>query len=501
MSINFIPNDPAAGAKAPPARVIKPRRTRPAGRSGFTYSHTSPQGVAQPGTPKFLFWQAREAGIAAVEAFEAAVGPHVAWQGKRKKLPLLQDAGIDLNAFYDRASFSFFHEAVGSRVFFSGESTDVVSHEVGHGLLDSVRPELWDVNFLEVGAFHEAFGDCIALLTALEDKPTRQKLLQAAPTLRKRNFVESTAEELSKAIGLAFPGHNASQPRHAFNSYQYQIPSTLPADGGPGVLINEVHSFGMLFTGPFWDLIANLFAAAPAKNEANLLAAARTAGRILVAGAKDAVVTPRFLQSVGRAMTLADQSLNGGAHRDKIRAAFARHGIALGSNALLAPSMVLAGTAPTGATLRDATRKDLLRRLGNVRGARLDVKPKDMAGTPMVAAVQTHAVSLSGIDPRLKGVVAMAQVPVLVGATGERAAVMGALPHPTEAEDEVRAFVQSLLAHNRIRIAAPAKAARAAPTHADHTTHAIATVGGKKVLRRVRFSCACHPGLRLFTDR
>jgi 3-hydroxyacyl-CoA dehydrogenase len=40
------------------------------------------------------------------------------------------------------------------KTFFSGASTDVVSHEVGHGLLDSIRPELWDAPFLEAGAFH-----------------------------------------------------------------------------------------------------------------------------------------------------------------------------------------------------------------------------------------------------------------------------------------------------------------------------------------------------------
>lgn len=493
MTINFIPNDPAAGSTAPAARQLKARPTRPAGRSGFTYSNTSRQGAADPGTPQFLFWQAREAAIAAVQAFEASAGPHKGWQGNRRKLALLQDVGVDLNAFYDRESFSFFREPVRGKLYFSGASTDVVAHEVGHGLLDSVRPDLWDVNFLEVGAFHEAFGDCMAILTALNDAPTRQALLAVAPDLRKRNFVESTAEELSKAIGLAIPRHNASEPRHAFNSFKYQIPSTLPSDGGPGALVNEVHSFGMLFTGPFWDLIANLFAAAPRQDDAALLGAARDAGKLLIAGIGKAVVTPRFMQSVGRAMTLADQTMNAGANRDRIRDAFARHGIALGSNALLAPSMALAGNAPRGATLGDATRKDLLRRLGSVRGAKLSLSATSMSGMRMVSAVQSRAISLSGLDPQLKGVVAMAQDPVMVGASGARAAVLGAMPHPADADSEVHAFVESLLAHKRIRLEKPTRAALAAATHADHTTHAVRSEAGRKILRRVRFSCACHP--------
>ena len=494
MPINFIPNDPDAGNAAPAMRAQAKRATRPASRSGFIYSHTSSAGVALPGTPRFLFWQAREAAIAAVQAWEASVGNHTAWQGNRKKLPLLQDEGEDLNAFYDRDSFSFFHQPVGNSVFFSGASTDVVAHEVGHGLLDSVRPDFFDVNFLEVGAFHEAFGDCMAMLTALNDSQTRQKLLLQAPTLRKRNFVESTAENLSRGIGLAIPGHNAAEPRHGFNTFKFQIPSTLPSNGGPGALINEVHSFGMIFTGCFWDLIANLFADSPQQTEATLLAAAQMAGRILITGAKAAVVTPRFMQSMGRAMTLADQTLNNGVNRERIRNAFGRHSILLGSNAMLAPSMALAGNAPQGAALGAATRKDLLRRMGNARGARLSLAAANVFGTPVVQAVQSRSVSLTGLAPQLNGVVAMAHEPVMVGASGARAAVMGGMPNSADTDSEVHAFVASLVEHRRIAFPKATRGAAAAmPSHVQHTTHVVRNVGGKKVLQRVRFACACHP--------
>jgi len=491
MTVNFIRNDPAAGPAAPAMSQKATLPTRPASRSGFIFSNNSPEGVAAPGTPQFLFWQARDATIAAVQAWEASAGPHTAWQGNRKKLPLLQDEGVDLNAFYDRTSFSFFHQQVGNQTFFSGASTDVVSHEIGHGLLDSVRPDFFEVNFLEVGAFHEAFGDCLAMLTALSDLETRQKLLVAAPDLRRRNFVESTAEQLAKGIGLAFPGHNAAEPRHAFNTFKFQIPSTLPSNGGPGALINEVHSFGMIFTGCFWDLIANLFGASASKDEAALLAAAQLAGQILIAGAKGALVTPRFLQSVGRAMTLADQTMNGGANRNHIGDAFARHDIMLGSNAMMAPSMALTGAAPRGAKLGAAARQDLRRRMGNVRGARLSVSTTNFFGMRAVSAVQTRYVPLGSLDPKLRGVVAVAHEPVIVGSSGGRAAVMGAVPHVAETDSEVMAFVESLIAHKRIRYGGKARAAVTARDFPDHATHVVKSVGGKKVLQRVRFMCMC----------
>jgi len=64
MAINFIPNDPDAGAAAPGMRRKDPSPNRPSSSSGFTFSNQSAEGEADPGTPQFLFWQAREAAIA-----------------------------------------------------------------------------------------------------------------------------------------------------------------------------------------------------------------------------------------------------------------------------------------------------------------------------------------------------------------------------------------------------------------------------------------------------
>ena len=499
MSINFIPNNSAAGPTAPAMRVQPPRPNRPASKSGFKFTGASPEGTSAPVTPQFLFWQCREAALAAVETWEASAGPHTKWQGNRKKLPLLQDSGEDLNAFYDRESFSFFHQDVSGTTFFSGASTDVVAHELGHGLLDSARPEFFDVNFLEVGAFHEAFGDCIAILTALGDQETRQKLLTVTTDLRKRNFVESTAEDLSNGIRLLQPDHNAAEPRHAFNTLKFQLPTSLPSNGGPGALINEVHSFGMIFTGCFWDLIANLFGASASKTEATLLTAAQLAGAILIAGAKAAVVTPRFLQSVGRGMMLADQSLNGGANQDHIREAFKRHDILVGTSATLVPSMALAGSAPKGASLGAATRRDLVQRLGGGRGAKLRFTAANIFGTRVVNAVQTRNVPLGGLDRRLNGVVAIAHEPVIVGGSGGRASIMGAVPQAADTDSEVQSFVKSLLDHGRIDLGKPKKKKKGLVASVNsegdttHTTHVIKTEGGKKVLRRIRFRCGCCP--------
>jgi hypothetical protein len=502
VAINFIPNDPLAGSAAPALRSQAKRPNRPASRASFTLVNSSPEGTAQPGTPAFLFWQCREAGLAALGAWESFAGQFTRWQGNRKKLPLLQDDGVDVNAFYDRRSFSFFHRMIGNGTVFSGASTDVVAHEVGHGLLDAIRPELWDAPFLEAGAFHEAFGDCVAILTALGDRDTRVKLLASAPSLKKKNFVESTAEELSDAIRRLIPTHNAAEPRHAFNDFQFVIPETLPDDGGPGELINEVHSFGMLFSGSFYDLIAAIFTAETTKTEAKLLSAARTAGALLVEGARTAVITPRFFQSVGRAMVLADEVKNGGANRDRIRNAFLRHNIMLGANTLLAPVAALAGDAPTlgrKPKLGAKARKDLAARLGVKAGARLAIDTAEIAGQRFARVTHKQEVSLGPVSSRLKGVSVTADVPVMVGDSGGRAAVVGNLPETVSTEREVHAFVESLLNHNQIELSSAPRAKGAAARGAvgrtkkavSRETHRIRVVGRKKVLERVRFHCRC----------
>lgn len=507
MPINFIPNDPLALASLP-MRETEARRNRPAGRAGFTFVNQVSQGLFTPGTPGFLFWQCREAALAALETWETLNGNLNAWARSspdRRKLVLNQNAGIELNAFYDGESLSFFQFTTGTKTTFSGASTDVVAHEAGHALLDAIRPDLWSSTLPEPNAFHEAFGDCMAILTALFDQETRVALLAASPDLGTANFVEAAAEELSDAVRLALgANHPAAAPRHALNDFRWQLPTTLPTSGPPNVLISEIHSFGRIFSGCFYDLIRNIFNSFPVKNEETLLTAAQTAGKLLIKGAGSAPQTPRFFQAVGRAMAAADQALNGSANRDAIRNAFARHNITLGTNAMLSPRAALAGSAPkvaatkAGGILSATTRNDLRQRIGADPKSRLTVNALEIGGEQVAEAVNHREVSLTGLSERLKGVIAIAAEPVLVGGVGGRAAIMSALPESFTTTDEVHSFVSSLLKHDQIAFEQKRPKTRrtgvigaATAPSAPPTTHIVRTRGGKKILERVRFVCRC----------
>ena len=506
MAINFIPNDPVVVNKLP-MRQVTPRANRPSTRAGFNFFNVAVEGLFNPGTPEFLFWQTREAALLAIEVWENLNGNLSRWarSSNTRKLDLLQDAGDDLNAFYNGESLSFFHHTTGNRTTFSGASTDVVAHEAGHAFLDTVRLELFDSTITEHGAFHEAFGDCVALMVGLFDKDTRVALLNASANLASENFLETTAEDLAAGVKRAVgASHPASAPRQARNNFKFRLPTTLPTNGPPSVLTREIHSFGRIFSGCFYDTIRNIFNSSATKNEAALLKATQTAGKLLIAGAQKAPLTTRFFQAVGRAMVLEDQTTNASANRQAITDAFARHDITLGSSAMLAARATLAGSAPrfSGKTLlAAATVKDLKERIGAKPGSKFSFNVIELGDEKVAEAVHQREVPLKGLDSRLKNVVAIAPEPVLVKPEGGMAAIASALPDANTSTDEVHAFVEALLDHKRIafdglrrtaskRSAKKLIAAVASPDElVDIPTHTIVKRGGKEVLTRIRYLC------------
>jgi hypothetical protein len=493
MAINYIPNDPLVVGDAP-MRVHTPRPDRPAGRAGFHYYDTSPAARYPAGTAEFLFWQCSEAALAAMEVWDELDGPPRRW-ATRKYLDLLQDAGTELNAYYDRRSLSFFKWTTGSKTTYSGASVDVVAHETGHALLDIIRPDLWDSYFTETNAFHEAFADCIAILTALHDRKSREAMLSVSPDLWSEHFLEATAEDLSDGVRREYgPQHPASAPRHAYNWFSWQLPSTLPTVAPPATLSSEIHSFGQVFSGCFYDVIGLMFALQSQKNQQSLWNVARTAAKLLIAAARSAPEVPRFFQAVGRAMILADEDQNGGANHWAIRAAFNYHDIYLGSSAMLAPTAALPGPTPRFSAapksiLSATTRKDVLRRIGAVPRAASRVQTVRIGRQRVAQVVHQRDVSLSPIDSRLRGVVAEAAEPVLVGRSGRSAAILGALPEAEQTRDEVTSFVRALVDHDCIefkRRRGTAAAGRAG--RVQKPTHRIKAVRGKRVLTRVRMA-------------
>ncbi len=289
-------------------------------------------GEYKVGTAEFRYWVAVEALRRGASFWAAHAGP-AAWQ-PGPELKVILDEGVELNAFYDRQALNFFHGpgARADTVVYSGESGDVLLHEMGHAILDAVKPQLWGAASHEAAAFHESFGDMSAILSALQVPSLRKEVLtETGGNLARNSRLSRLAEQLGSAIRARSP--DAVDPdclRNAANSFIYQDPMRLPAQAPAAQLSSEAHSFSRVFTGAFLEGLAGMtsaHAAAPDQvTEANLLEAAGDMADILIAGIKHAAVVPNFYAQVAASMVTAGASRHP-AYSGVLRAAFVRRAI------------------------------------------------------------------------------------------------------------------------------------------------------------------------------
>jgi hypothetical protein len=296
---------------------------------------TPPPQIYQPGTPQFLYY-ANACALRRTADFWGGIVPRgTSWEVGRT-LPVNLDSGVDLNAFYTRGDggdspgLHFFHDAVAGRVFFSGESPDVACHEMGHAVLDAIRPQLFDAQTIEAAAFHESFGDMSALLSALQVPSFRQILLsETGGRLSRSSRLSRLAEQLGAAIRVQHP--DAVDPdclRNANNSFFYRDPQTLPPSAPASALSSEPHSFSRVFTSAFLDILAGIFGRQSTQDSDGIVQATQAAAQILVGGiANGAVVPDYYSQVAGNMVQFGDGAPFNGKYRDVLKSAFVRRGI------------------------------------------------------------------------------------------------------------------------------------------------------------------------------
>jgi hypothetical protein len=505
MPINYIPVDPLALAFGP-VRAQAPRQDRSGALAGFEWQESHPEALYVPFTPEFLSWQAREGALAAVETYESlAGGPLRSWAGGVRRLKVKRTLFTYPVGSYDNGSgeIVFYEHEVAGKSTFPGASPQIVAHEIGHAILHAVRDDVFNAPSQEMEAYNEAFGDCLALLTLLHDPSIRAAL--AAHGLDHKNPVETFGADATDGYArflnsIGEPPNDASAPRQALNQHRWVFPSSIPERGNPGELTRYPQTFGQVFVGCFYDTLRNMATAAAATTPDALLQVAQGAGQLLIDATRIARPDPRFFQSVGRAMIVADGERNEGANHLAIREAFQAHGISLGSAAMLSPAVELAGAparAPRSSAaflesaLSRAARTALRTYMRSPTGTRLAAKVLDVAGRSIAQVVRRLPVSLDGLDRRLRGVRTFADSAAFVGIQDQVSAVLGQLPDELALENDVHAFVEGLLGQGRIDFGkAPRKPKK---TGAVLPTHAIRTRRGQKELTRIRFACSAAP--------
>ena len=183
------------------------------------------------------------------EVYSELTGKKIEWAFGDDQLLVSPETGDWPNAFYARQMKGVhFFDVEGTS---TGNSGEVASHEVGHAVLDALRPNFLGGSGPETGAFHEAFGDVLAMLMNLGNDTAVEKLVaQTGGDLSsKRNIVSDMGEGFGNAIGLS------GGIRNSFNTFTYKDPATLPERGDETQLGHEVHDFSRLWSGAFYDVL------------------------------------------------------------------------------------------------------------------------------------------------------------------------------------------------------------------------------------------------------
>lgn len=315
--------------------------------------------IYAPGTREFRYWTAAAALRRATDYWSGLLPSTTDWK-VGPTLPVRLDGRVALDAYYardgDHKGLSFFHDTVNGKSIYTGESSDVVCHELGHAILDTIRPDLFDAVDHETAAFHESFADISSILSALQMESLREAVLvETNGDLHRSSRLSRLAEQLGWAIRQETPDKADSDClRNAVNSFCYEDPTTLPLDGPNSILTREEHSFSRVFTGGFFDALANMLTLQSlTPTESDLLQVSQDAGKLLVTALQVVPANSDFYSQVATYMIEADRFYFNGKYSSALTSAFVRRGIlSLESAAMISShlsSLVTAGrrmTAP-----------------------------------------------------------------------------------------------------------------------------------------------------------
>lgn len=220
-------------------------------------------------------------------------------------------AGKSLNASYNRKKISFFYEKDprDGSWFFTSANPDIVAHELGHAILDSLRPDLWNTMSLEVWAFHEAFADIISMLSLMQYDEVIEKIIKDTNgDLNKNNIASDVAENFGKILAHHDPTKNPNYLRSAINNYIYIDPIFLPKTSSFEQLSKQPHSFSRVFFGAFYDILNMIYNRKRKRNndKQSLIDARNITARFIIEAVRNAPNSVRFFESVAKTILWID---------------------------------------------------------------------------------------------------------------------------------------------------------------------------------------------------
>jgi hypothetical protein len=450
-------------------------------------------GIYDPSTPEFRYWNAESALARGINFWGPLLPGGTRWSTAGQPMQVGLDEGVDFNAFYARDSgLNFFHRVV-TKVdpqvtVFSGESPDVVCHELGHAILDAVKPELFDAMSMEVAAFHEAFGDISSMLSALQLPSMRSFVLnQSGGQLNSNTRLSQLARQLGWAIRVELDRTAVDRDclRNTSNNFFYHDPASLPPSAPANQLSSEPHSFSRVFSGAFLDVLAGMFHIGPANampgDSDKLEAISIDAGTLLIEGVRVASVGSSFYSQVAAGMIQADHTLNGGRYRTALSSSFVQRGILSPAAAVsFVGDLRSQGSRIFGITGRAPNARHLQFE-GDNEGYKKTAN--DAPALPLRPLTTRFGITLHVHLPAEPN-----RFPV------EAAALTGGFEKITSPEEDARSFVEDLIQLDRISHEGapgviPAELTTPGEAAPCERTHRLVKEDDKTVLKRHHFDC------------
>jgi hypothetical protein len=468
------------GEPRTPGRTMTQPRPTGLGRAPLALSihGTAPRPDDTPGSEGMRYWSAASTLHRARTFWLSVITETPKWQDARS-LEVLLHAGSEVNAYYDRGSLSFHIATVTDHAtsdqvrIGTGESPDIVAHEFGHGILDAIRPELWDATFTEVAAFHESFGDISALLCALA-VPDIEK--EFAALSGSSVFQSSRVSRLGEQMGWALRQQRPDLPdpnclRDAVNTYFYVRPETLPTTSPSSSLSSEPHNFSRVFTAAFMRVLDEMLKAQEGtRTPTTVRKVAATAAGMLVDAIVAAPVVDTYYHSVGLAMVDEAARKQRGRYRKAIATAFVRTGII---------TVQEAKSAGGERTARPPKPPAAARRRGAAAAA-VDAAPSASARSTQMDLTTFGVDSDLHLDLGDAGTAPhRGAAPVAVDATGAALSAVSA----------AHFFVEDLFRRNRLDLASDRTAADVPIQQPRSVTHTFHRAEGALRVRRVRVDC------------
>jgi hypothetical protein len=287
-------------------------KLQPDAEGNFTYDQSNPLA-----TGSNVFGATAQTIKRYNEEYAKLTGKNFEWAFGKEQLKVSPETGNWPNAFYARqmeGTHFFDHKTTST-----GDSGEVVSHETGHAILDAVRPGYLSGSGTETGAFHEAFGDILAILMTLENDQALDAVVaqtDGGDLSSKRNMVSDMGEAFGKAVG------KEGGIRTALNKFVYQDPATLPEHGDQDNLGREIHDFSRLWTGTFYDVldgISDAHRAAGMSPKEALRAAGAEGWKLLIGQMENTPnASETTFKEMGTALLAGDAQFNGSSRNQLI---------------------------------------------------------------------------------------------------------------------------------------------------------------------------------------